>query len=268
MVQTREKFRFSFYILWILFLCLLCICGNEAGVPQQFCNSISTLKLKFRNYFPHYLSMSHNETTNDPTSIYEEGSLYKKVHQAENKCCADPNIKVSFKWLDNVSTHMPLQFLVQHEQFAERTFSKYNDQLVFYFPEFADKGASHVYSPKSRFFRVLHSPGHVVLMRSADAKLGLDPVTILAPSSPLLAFLFTTALVVGIVVWFLVRLAKSFLKRLTWSDCVIIWQWTLSLYIDYDYLLQSFITTDCYRFLYHQVPGTGTYDIIVVTIFY
>ena len=99
MIQTRQKSRFSLYIGCIMFLCLLCICGNEAGVPQHLCNKISTLEIRFRNYFHHYLSMDHNKTTRETTSIYEEGLLYKRAYKAVNKCCADSNIKVSCKWL-------------------------------------------------------------------------------------------------------------------------------------------------------------------------
>ena len=194
----------------LIVLWLSSTCGKKAFLPSTVCQNISGIEVRFYDYFPGYLGSYPAPVQGEEYKYNEsgQGGEYKYNEVAEiltdsaRMCCG--NLNVSFVWLKNTnSVSVQIQYLVKAD-----TLTTDNDsgKFIFYFPEFSEKGMRQVYEYTLRrpFLPVLKSPGHAVVMRTSEAKKGVEPIKTLAPSLPLIVLLFTMATFFGIAVWFLV----------------------------------------------------------------
>ena len=185
----------------------------ELGLPEEVCQNVSEIEVRFRDYYPYFLSgevydnnSTHFGKVSHNLGGHQNGLVAKIIIESAKSCCA--NVSVSFASLGDDDASYPIAFIVQSEVLRSSHHHSSVDpkKLIFYFPEFSGKGATQVYEYPRAFLPVLKSPGHAVVMLSSDAKFGLKAIEVLGPSLPLLGLMFIAALVFGVVIWFLVRL--------------------------------------------------------------
>lgn len=190
---------------------------NQFQLPVETCGNVSNVEIRFLDYYAYYLTTKtayENGTirtvNRSSPSMVPNGSIPKILKDSANYCC--PNVSIKFVWLEN--NDVPITFLAQRDVHHAIVSSYKNTidskKFVFYFPEFSQKDATEVYRLPRHFLPLIKSPGHAIIMLKSETKFGLTPDEILIPSVPLLAMLFTFALLFGVVVWFLVRFCYVF----------------------------------------------------------
>ena len=213
--QSGTKCSSKFIVLCVIFSWgdFSVAIDAEFKLPNEYCESVGEMEIRFRDYYPLYLSTeaygngsTHERNGSGESQPCRNGMVAKIMNESAKACC--PNVNISYVSLRDTDVEYPISFLAQYEVFrhAIGTDNDTTDpkKFIFYFPEFSSKGATQVYGFSRPFLPMLKSPGHAVVMLTSEAKLGLSPSEILSPSLSLLALMFASALLFGLMVWFLV----------------------------------------------------------------
>ena len=204
----------SALLLCLFFADVLSVAGKiKVDLPSEVCQNVSEIEIRFRNYYAFYLSReafgvasSPGENKSEIFETHRNGIFADNILRSARACC--PNLTVNFVWIGgDTDDESPISAVAQRDIFQHYFGSSKNktdpNKFVFYFPEFSTKGATQVYGFPRPFLSLLKSPGHAVVMLTSDAMFGLSPNEILKPSLPLLALMFASAIIFGIMVWFL-----------------------------------------------------------------
>ena len=198
----------AFAVCWLVFVPAAENIDTDFKLPEIFCQNVSEVEIRFHNYYPIYLSRKTlgKRSVNDSgeLEINDRSLLAEIISESVKNCC--PNVTLSFVWLGANESGLSVPYLAQRAVFRHSVNRSNVDpkKFIFYFPEFSSTGAKEIYVNPTAFLPIVKSPGHAVIMLMSEAKIGLHANEIIRPSLPLLILMFASALVFGLIVWFLV----------------------------------------------------------------
>ena len=169
---------------------------TEKNGATEMMRCPSKITIRSKPYFTAYFKIWENGSTSGifPPLLMDNVSVV---------CCSGQNISFNFV---NETRRTSVQRLLFEEQ-KKRERAKFdNTTLEFYFPSFTVNAEDSRVYKEFHFIEVMKSPGPAFVMLMDEIKDAPDPSLILIECWPIFALLLIMAWVVGIIIWFLVRI--------------------------------------------------------------
>lgn len=204
--MSKKGIRFvDFMLLFFSITATLCVCNCATSFGKSCSDEVREIKINYKNFLDIYLGDGLIGG-----GLVQNGLFVRMLKMVVPKCC--PNATLKFSNIGDVKGE--IEELVLANLKASRAGAPRNGVQKFYFPEFAPKRMLTLYDYKIPFVVLHRSPGPALLMNKPGAKEAVFVGEIFLKSWAIMICLLSWAWLVGIIVWFAVRLHLYWLIKL------------------------------------------------------